>query len=647
MELSASCPVGKRGDDPMGALSEDVIARVRDASDIVDVISNYVILKPQGQRLVGLCPFHTERTPSFSVSPAKQLFYCFGCGAGGNVFNFVMRIENLSFVEAVRFLADRAGIRVEDDAETPEQKRARKLREDLFRISEFAAKYFEHVLWATQQGRRGLEYFRARGLSDELMRRFRLGYSLPNWRAFAGLVSRREIPIELALRAGLVIADKTGGKVYDRFRDRVMFAILDVHGRPVGFGGRVLDSGNPKYINSPETEIFSKRHNLYGIHVAKDRMRETGVGVIVEGYMDVLAAHQFGIDNVVASLGTSLTAEQGRMLARYAREVIICYDADAAGEGATLRGMEILSSAGLSVRVAPLPKGHDPDSLIRQSGPEAFRKVLEESVPLTRYGVEAAVAGIDTSSVEGKVEAAKRLVPALARVSNAVEREELAGQMAQRLGIEAAALGAELRRYLASHRSELRRRGGAEDRGASARHTSEDGAQDALVASLKGVLGSPGHVRAERELVGLMLVYPEVGAEVRKVLGTKWCRIPDHLALLETAGQLADQDLAGGAGLLDRLADPRMKDYAASLLMQAESTPKEGVLDHARNLITGILRFQIQARMKEIQDEIARLERQQSAGEAGEEAEIPSRIRELWAELADLRSRLGKDSLLY
>lgn len=358
-------------------ISEDVIQRVKEENDIVDVISETVRLKRAGRNYSGLCPFHHEKTPSFSVSVDKQIYKCFGCGEAGNVITFVMKTKNLSFPEAVKLLADRVNIDLELD-----QGNNTNNFEKLYTLNVESARYFFSCL---QKNDTAKKYLINRGITETTIRKFGLGYSIDSWDGLIRhLKAKRYTELDM-LTAGLVIKSQKGS-YYDRFRNRIIFPVFNYKGKVIGFGGRVLDDSKPKYLNSPETSLFKKGINLYGLNFAI-KNNNTRMFIIVEGYMDCISLHQHGITNAVASLGTALTINQAKLMKKYADKVIISYDADSAGQMATLRGLEILKKAGLDVRVLIIPQGKDPDEFIRNNGKEAFLKLIQEAVPLIDYRI--------------------------------------------------------------------------------------------------------------------------------------------------------------------------------------------------------------------------------------------------------------------
>ncbi|MGH7830300.1 MAG: DNA primase, partial [Candidatus Binatia bacterium] len=347
-------------------ITEEKLAEIRERASIVEVISDHLTLKKTGRNHLGLCPFHAEKTPSFTVNEEKGIFHCFGCNVGGNVFNFLMQYEHLTFPEAVERVAKRYGIAVER-LERPGLKRETEERESLYRINEKATAYFHQALFDRPEGKRALVYLKNRGVDEDMARRFLLGYASPAGQGLAGFLQREGFPLKDAVRLGLV-SDKGSQRYGEKFVDRLMFPIVNPAGKIVGFGGRVVGDGLPKYLNSAETPLFRKGSNLYGLFHAKEAIREKDRVVLVEGYLDVIALSQFGISYAVATLGTALTPEQVRILGRYTRNIIALFDGDEAGRKAAARSFEIFIEGGLLGRVAFLPKGDDPDTFVRTRG---------------------------------------------------------------------------------------------------------------------------------------------------------------------------------------------------------------------------------------------------------------------------------------
>lgn len=415
-------------------IPEDIIEKVRESNDIIDVISEFVPLKKKGKNYMGLCPFHKEKTPSFSVLQDKQIYHCFGCGEGGNVISFLMKYKNIGFVEAVKMLAERANIVIPESGSSESSERI-SLREKIYEINKEAAKFFYVNL---RSNAAAVNYFKSRGINAEIVRKFGLGYALNSSNSLMNYMTKRKYSLDLLEKAGLVIK-KSDSDRYDRFRNRVMFPVLDVRGRIIGFGGRVLDDSKPKYLNSPETPVFNKGNNLYGLNIAVKSNIERKI-IIVEGYMDVIALHQYGITNAVASLGTSLTKEQAKLIKRYSDKVVISYDADTAGQAATLRGLDILAQAGLEVNIVNIPKGKDPDEFVRSDGREAFLQCVESAMPLIEYVIRRKSEGFDISSTEGKIGFTKACALVLGGIDDPVTVDAYVVKLSEETGISSTAL---------------------------------------------------------------------------------------------------------------------------------------------------------------------------------------------------------------
>lgn len=410
-------------------ITEETIERIKQENDIVDIISETVKLKRSGRNYMGLCPFHNEKSPSFSVSQDKQIYKCFGCGEAGNVLTFVMKNRNLNFIEACKVLAEKANIRL--DLGNGEESKVVKKKELLYKVNVEAARYFFSNL---QRDKNSKEYFTNRGVKEITIKRFGLGYAKDGWQNLRTHLKRKGFNDELMLEAGLVLKSQKG-TIYDRFRNRVMFPVFNSKGNVIGFGGRVLDDSKPKYLNSPETLVFQKGTNLYGLNFAIKHKNEERYFIIVEGYMDLISLHQYGITNVVASLGTALTTNQARLLKRYADKVIISYDADFAGQTATLRGLEILKEAGFDVRVLQIPQGKDPDEFVRSNGRDAFLKLVNKAESLISYRLKKAKDGINFKDKSSLIEYGNRVAEILANL-NPVEKDIYVKSISEDTGIK-------------------------------------------------------------------------------------------------------------------------------------------------------------------------------------------------------------------
>ncbi len=410
---------------------EELIEEVRTRNDIVEVISGYVRLQKKGSNYFGLCPFHNEKSPSFSVSPGKQMYYCFGCGTGGNVITFLMEYENQTFPEAVRTLAQRAGIALPEADDSKEARQADSRRAKLLEINKEAAKYFYYQL-RTERGSVGMEYLRKRELSDETMNHFGLGYANKYSNDLIQYLKSKGYSEDLIRDAGLCNVDEKHG-MYDKFWNRVMFPIQDINHRVIGFGGRVMGDGKPKYLNSPETEIFDKSRNLYGLNFA--RTSRKGNVILCEGYMDVIAMHQAGFTQAVASLGTAFTSGQASLLRRYANEILLSYDSDGAGVNAALRAIGILKEAGMTGRVINLEPYKDPDEFIKALGGEEFQKRLDHAENSFFFELRQLQKNYDLSDPEQKTAFHREIARKLCTFSEEVERENYIEAVAQKYHI--------------------------------------------------------------------------------------------------------------------------------------------------------------------------------------------------------------------
>jgi len=416
----------------------EVVDQVRQAANIVEIASQYTTLRARGRKHVGLCPFHSEKTPSFTVDSEKNLFHCFGCGVGGDVFTLVMEKENLSFPEALKALADRYHIPL------PEQRRmspqALKLEEQVYKINDAAVGYFKKNLRQTPEGKKALDYLKKRGVSDEIIEEFKLGYALNTWDALTAYFKAKGGSPALLEKAGLAVPGRKGGEFYDRFRGRVIFPIFGLTGKVVGFGGRSLFDQEPKYLNSPETPVYAKGQMLYGLNYSKDAIRAAGEAILVEGYTDFLSLYRAGFKNAVASLGTALTPQQVALVQRFAPRLTINYDGDAAGRTAAFRAVPICFEKGVETRVLVLPDNLDPDAYLEKHGPETFRKLLEEASPGLTFVLDASVAGKRMAVPEVKTKVLRAILDIIEAIPDAVVRSEYLTQAAQRLRVDESVL---------------------------------------------------------------------------------------------------------------------------------------------------------------------------------------------------------------
>ncbi|MDI9462111.1 MAG: DNA primase [Bacillota bacterium] len=586
-----------------GIFPGEFIDDLRSRFDIVSVISQYVQLKKRGRNYFGLCPFHDEKTPSFSVSQEKQIFHCFGCGEGGDVFTFLMKIEGLAFPDAVRELADRAGVPL------PQKKSARsgqeKYRERLAEIMALANRFFQYNL---QQpgGRAALKYLQQkRGLSTQTIKDFALGFAPDSWDALKSLLTSKGYKEREIMAAGLL--SQTRQNTYDRFRNRVIFPVFDRRGRLVAFGGRALDGSQPKYLNSPETVLFNKSRILYALHLAREAIRKNKRAVIFEGYMDVITAHQAGIKEAVASLGTSLTVEQARLLRNQAEEVIIVYDADSAGQAATWRGLQILRRTGCLVKVGRLPRGLDPDDYIRRYGGGAFSsKILEQSLLLVDYQLESLMQQYDRDNSEGRLLLFDKVIEVLADIENAMEQEDYVQKAANLLKLPAQSIRRELEK------------------------TKKPGRAPGRITQPQKLPRSGAEEKAPLQILALWVRFPEMKAATADLLEPE--DIPVEFQAVFAAAREAAE--LSPPQLLSLLAAEKHRQLLRRLLLEEEYDEKK-----ARKALSDCVQYlkylRIVRKRKEIEAQIAKLDSTTA------NAEIAALSRE-WLTLRKMEERINQ-----
>ena len=480
-----------------GYIPEEKISEIRSAADIVDVIAESVLLKKSGRNFLGLCPFHSEKTPSFSVNRDKQIFYCFGCGAGGNVFTFLMKHDGLAFPEVVRRLARQYGIELPAPGDSAEQRRRYSEREQILSLNRKAADFFRATLYRKGIGDRAIDYLKRRKTPQEVLEQFEIGFAPAGWDGLVSHLRQKRIPLQTAEKAGLVVLRKSGDGYYDRFRDRVVFPIHDLSGRVLGFGGRVLDDALPKYLNSPESPVYHKSRSLYGIHQARHHCRQQSAVFVVEGYFDALSLYQRGVQNVVATLGTALTAEHVRLLRGFIGEtghVVLVYDSDQAGIRAAERSIQVFDKEFVDAKIMVLPTGHDPDSFVCEHGAERFSYLADAALGVIDFLLESAVKKHGLS-VAGKVRIVNELAGPLAAISDSVKRSLYAREISERLGIEEGAV-----------LEKVRRAGGRKPGPVSVDQTPPP--------------RESSQSRLERKIVAMMLQFPDILEEIdqRRVL---------------------------------------------------------------------------------------------------------------------------------
>ncbi len=488
----------------MAYYGQEAVERVRDATDIVDLIGEYLSLKQKGKHYVALCPFHNEKTPSFTVNREKQIYYCFGCQNGGDVFNFLMEYEHLDFSEALEYLAEKAGIEL-----IPESSTGKVQKKDtvLMQINLEVARYF-YAAFTQSDGKEAMAYLLNRQIQVETRKKFKLGFAPDSWDDLIEyMLGKNYLPKDLE-RAGVAIY-KDQKKYYARFRNRLMFPIENLKGEIVGFGGRILGNGEPKYLNSPETPLFSKKNNLYAINLALPEMKRTKRALVMEGYMDVIMSHQNGFTNAVASLGTAFTVEQAKLLARYVDEVVLIYDNDVAGRKAILRAHEAFRDFDVLVRVANVEPYKDPDEFIRQQGNEAFEYVIHNALPFYEYILSKGIEGCNLQSIEEKVALIQYLIPFLIEMDNSVQMNEYMKMTAQKCRIDEDSLEFEIKKAMSKKRLKERQ----ETRRIEYKVKAES-------ASAHPSAHNPG-VHGERDLLNLCLrdfsIYTDLYEEISKL----------------------------------------------------------------------------------------------------------------------------------
>ena len=506
-----------------GMIPQPVIDEVLRRHDIVDKVGQYVHLTKHGKYLKGLCPFHSEKTPSFTVTPEKQIFHCYGCGKGGNVIKFVMEMEGESFPEAVRRLAEEAGIPFDHDEGSREAPSPKQLeRQTLLEAHAYAAKFYHYVLLNTDAGKPAMNYLRSRGFTARLIEEFGIGYAPPRRDALAQALRRQGYDLSLMERGGLVVRAQEGESFIDRFRDRVMFPIHNAEGRVVAFAGRLLGDGQPKYLNSPESPLFSKSRTLYRLHSARSAIRKSRQVVLFEGYADCIKAWSAGVHNGVATMGTALTAEHAAILRRYTEEAVICYDGDDAGQAAAHKSIPLLESAGLRVRVSMIPGRMDPDEWISAHGPESFvRECIDGAVSAVKFQLIYLRKSHILLEDEGKIRYLRDAVRIVAGRDSATERELMLKELAQEFGVSLESL----KQDVANVRSQQKMAGAGDIPAGTWNNVWNEKRSFSKLPNIP-----PTYVTAERQLLSWMMQDAETAALVRERLGERFL-VQEHAAL--------------------------------------------------------------------------------------------------------------------
>ena len=569
-------------------IPQNIVEQVQSACDVVEIISSYIPLKRAGRSFKACCPFHSEKTPSFFVNPEKQIWHCFGCGVGGSIFNFVMQYERVSFPEAVRLLGKKAGIEVPEKREKGERREERK--EDFYRLNQFAAAWFAKQLTVTAPGMRVRDYLRTRGVDERMVELLSLGYAPEPWDALTKAARAKGYGEEALLALGLSMRKEGGQRVYDRFRNRLMIPICDVNGRVIAFSGRVVGQGEPKYMNSPESVLFSKGRSLYGLNLSKRSIVDSGYAIVVEGYFDFLALYAAGIQNVVASQGTAFTPDHARLIKRFTSDIIMCFDPDTAGASATeLHGLDaLLSEEGLTVRVLVLPQGNDPDIFIHRGGKGAFNELAKKAPAYFDFLIELLCARHNAKTEVGKARAADTFLRSLALVKDAVYREAYLKKFSESVGISLGSLIQEINR-----KPRLRPQ--------DVRHEKEDSREDTPLPA------------GEKEIVRLMLEDEKAIAQAAAALSPEDFRDGRLQRIARSAFEMVKQNRWAGCGRLVACLDDERCARVVSRLMAEEE--RGGDRERAvKECIVYLKRRNLREEIGRITREITRREKEDASG---------------------------------
>jgi len=520
--------------------SEEILDEIRTRLDIVAVISEYVPLKKGGKNFKGLCPFHHEKTPSFMVDEERQIFHCFGCGEGGNIFTFIMKMEKLNFPEAIKMLAQKAGVSLP----VSEKQNSKNIQEKelIYRLNEIAADYYQKNLFLTQ-GKSALDYLLKRGFSKEIINKFELGYALPGFEHLVNVFLSKKITPAGLFKAGLASKSTKTNKTIDYFRNRIIFPIFNLQGNIIAFGGRVLDDKLPKYINSPETLVYQKSKNLYGFFQAKKSIRKQNQVIVMEGYTDVLMAHQFGVDNAVASLGTALTVQQISFVKRFADEMIVAFDADTAGQSATLRSLSLIKKAGIKVRVISLPANSDPADILLKKGKQFFINLIERALPLIDYKLKILIQQFNPATTEGKVSIIRELFQDLSAIDSNIELNNEVKKLAERLRLTEDSILKDLNRYKKGDRQLPRI------------------STDSLVEST--------HINAEKILIGSMLQKKDQLEKILSELNVEDFSIPEHQEIISVIINLKKKgERISVQKVMDLIENPQIINLLSQIILK-------------------------------------------------------------------------------
>ncbi len=586
------------------SIPDHIIDEIRDRTDIVAVVSDHVLLKKAGKNYKGLCPFHSEKTPSFSVSPEKRIYHCFGCGTGGNVFKFLMEIQSIAFPEVIKNLAERAGVplprNTSDHSADPKQKE----REALRKLNEAATRYFQSLLKNPEGGLSARNYLTSRHFDAEILERYRIGWAAPTWRGLLTHVQQKSsVTQEQLVQSGLIIQKEDSSTVYDRFRGRVIFPIKDLHSNIIGFGGRgITEEDQPKYLNSPETLLYQKSETLFGMDQAKQAIRRENQVILVEGYFDQMRAVQHGIEYVVATCGTALTAKQAGILRNHAETAILVFDSDPAGRSASEKGFDILLEHGLNVKIVVLPEGQDPDSFIHEQGAEIFLEKIRNAKPFMESYIDALVQDSPGKSPEDRVKMANQILPMLAKIKNTVERSAWLEKFTSKTNIDDRTFLKELSKALSRNQPRLTE-------------------MENELAPL---------LNLEKHLVHLILSDKETAEAILLEIDPEEFSDPALKAIAQTCRQKINngEDLKIDQ-LLDRTEDPKIRNILSRLGLETVEfdTPERTIKDCVRKFKD----FHLKSKIKDLT-----LQRNQAfkSGQLERSQELKAQLSEIYSTLA-------------
>lgn len=579
----------------MPYFSEEDIELVKESSDIVDIVSEYIQLKRAGANYKALCPFHNEKTPSLMVSPSKQIFHCFGCGEGGSVINFVMKHLNIEFTEALKLLADRAGIQLkENNSKEHEKRKSNQTR--LYDLNREAARYFFNNL---KENKKAHSYLLNRGIKNNTIKAFGLGYSYNSWDALLKLLRGKGYSEKEMEEVGLIIQRNSKNGYYDRFRDRIMFPIINTQGNVIGFGGRVLDDSQPKYLNSPESLVFSKGKNLYNLNIAKKFSKGNTI-ILVEGYMDVIALYNYNIKQCVASLGTALTPEQAKLLNRYGKNIYICYDSDKAGLMATNKAMDIFKELGIGAKTIILPIGKDPDDYIKDYGKESFDGLMDNSLNYINFKKYYYKIKYDINQTEGKIKFTKEMAKILKQIKSPVEREEYIKEISEEMKISFDAMTQEVKGY----RNNYQYRTNSKDKDSYYKYRNNNNKEK--IIPVKYNLES-GHLDAERNLLNLIINDKNIYNKVKEVLTPTDFFNEIHREIANIVFSLYEQDDTIASEGIIRYLQEKSFDKIETVLnqkFQLEGHDKNKAIE---DFINTIKRYSLKVEKQEIKKQIKML----------------------------------------